>query len=320
MLLCASASVGQEDVSPTKKSGPELAPPPLTSKAAATTGVRRCLIICGLPGDGEHRKLFGETLELLHSGLTKHHGFAAQNVYILWGDKTKDKDSTAVRANRGVATRETITNAANMLHKVLQPDDTFWVFVLGHAHYDGRYSWLNVAGDDLHQLEFGRLFEGLRCREQVFFLTTAASGFYLKPLAAPGRIVISATEPDLEVNETLFPHKLARGIATPPALAEFDIDGDKQATLLDLYLWTARETTQEYVTGELLATEHALIDDNGDGRGTEVQIDYLSEELGGRKRAGRDPPASLKGDGALAQRIPFNLPPTLPASDAKKTK
>jgi hypothetical protein len=313
---------------------------PLPAVTVPAEDGRRCLIICGLPGDADHRKLFGDTLELLHAGLTKYHGFAPQNVTILWGDKPTEKESAKVRdmrkaeqalnnhrASMGepleapaplvVASRETIPQAVEALRTTLGPDDALWVFVLGHVHYDGKYSWLNVAGDDLHQLEFGRLFEGLRCREQAFFITTAASGFYLKPLAAHGRVVISATEPDLELNETLFPHKLAQALGSPPSSAEFDMDGDGRITLLDLYLRTARETAQDYVSGQLLATEHALIDDDGDGRGTEVQIDYLPEELGGRRRVGSKVVVSPKGDGALAARIMLRHPPSPPVSDAK---
>ncbi len=219
----------------------DLLPPAHVAVDDPGGGVRRCLIICGLPGDAAHRKLFADSLELLHAGLVKHQGFAAQNIHLLWSDKPTEKDGAAVRAAKGEASRESIAEAAKTLRAALQPADVLWVFVLGHAHYDGKHSWLNVKGDDLHQLDFGRLFEGLRCREQAFFITSSASGFYLKPLAAPGRIVIAATEPDLEVNETLFPHKLAQVIGSPPPEGELDIDRDGQRTLLDLYLWTVRE-------------------------------------------------------------------------------
>ena len=189
------------------------------------------------------------------------------------------------------------------LEKVLQPDDTLWLFVLGHAHYDGRFSWLNLPGPDIQQVEFGKLLAGLRCREQVFFITTSASGFFLKSLAQSGRIVVAATEPDLEVNETVFPHKLALALSAPPGHEEFDVDRDGQMTLLDLYLWTARATAQDYATAELVATEHAQLDDTGDGRGTELQAAFLSEELGGRLPAGKDPPLITTGEGALARQI-----------------
>jgi hypothetical protein len=284
-----------------------------------TSGARRALIFCGMAGDADHRKLFAETVELLIAGLTTHHGFTAENVDLYWGDEPTEKDGPALRASRGIATRESLADGAEKLRAALGADDTLWVFVFGHSHYDGRYSWLNIAGSDLNHQEFGRLFEGLRCREQVFAITTSASGFYLKPLAAAGRVVMVATEPDLEVNETLFPHKLARAIASPPPYMELDADRDGRLSMLDVYLWTARETAQEYATGELLATEHSLIDDTGDGRGAELQINYLAEELGGRLRAGQDWPAPPVADGALARRIRLAYPPAPPVPDEAAT-
>jgi hypothetical protein len=216
---------------------------------------------------------------------------------------------------RGLSTREALAEAVAALKQTIQQDDTLWVFVLGHAHYDGRYSWLNLPGPDLHQIEFGGLFADVRCHEQVFFMTTAASGFFIKPLAQPGRIVISATEPDREVNETMFPHKLALALAEPPPFLEFDMDLDGRLTLLDAYLWSARETAAAYLSDMLLATEHAQLDDNGDGRGTEVQAQFLSEELGGKRKAGREAPLIQTGDGAATRRVLLAYPPAPPAPE-----
>ena len=290
-------------------------PSPADAPPAATAGARRAVIVCGLAGDPDHRKLFADSIELLITGLTTNHGFAAENVELYWGDEVTDKDGPGLHSSRGVATRESLAAGAEALRASLGADDALWVFIFGHSHYDGRHSWLNIAGPDLNHLEFGRMFEGLRCREQVFAVTTSASGFYLKSLAAPGRIVMVATEPDLEVNETLFPHKLVRAIASPPPYLELDVDRDSRLSLFDVYLWTARETAQDYVTGMLLATEHSLIDDTGDGRGTEVQINYLTEEQGGRRRAADDWPATPTGDGALARKIRLAFPPSPPVPD-----
>jgi hypothetical protein len=265
----------------------------------------RALILCGLPGDAEHRKLFAETVEKLYAGLTTRLGFAEERVAVLFSDETGPMDGPALRNSRGMATREKVAEVVSEVEASLKPEDSLWVFVLGHAHFDGRVTWLNLPGPDLNQMEFGKLFSGFSCREQLFFITTPVSGFFIKPLSTAGRIVVSATEADAEVNETIFPAKLAVALGEPHELAEFDIDGDGRATLFDAYLWSARETAQEYASGELLATEHSLLDDNGDGRGSEVQLDYLSEDLGGRVRAGRKP-TPHSGDGGRARSI--NLP------------
>jgi hypothetical protein len=151
----------------------------------------------------------------------------------------------------------------------------------------------------------------------VFFMTTAGSGFFVKPLSKPGRIVIAATEADREVNETIFPHKLTAALAEPPPFLEFDMDGDGRVSLLDLYLRAARQTAEEYANETLLATEHAQLDDNGDGRGTELQADFLSEELGGRLTAERKAPLIVNGDGALARRLLLAYPPAPPSPDIR---
>jgi hypothetical protein len=315
MSLFASSSPAQD--------APLAAPSPATSPGADPAQLRRAVILCGLPGDADHRKLFAETIEGLYSALTTRHGFAAGRVAVLFGGETNEQDGPALRASRGPATRERLTETAAELERDLQPGDALWVFVFGHAHFDGRHSWLNLAGPDMNQLEFGKLFEPVRCREQAFFITTPASGYFIKPLSVRGRAVIVATEADFEVNETIFPHKLVKLLVEPPALAEFDIDGDGRATLFDAYLGAARDTAQEYAAGELLATEHALLDDDGDGRGTEVQADYLPVEMGGRMRPGRARPAPRAGDGAVCRGIALAVPLAAPAAatdEAGKTE
>ena len=275
----------------------------------------RALIVCGLLGDAERRKLYAETVERLYAGLTTHHGVQPENVILLWSDKLPADAGPALNTNRGPATRETLTTAVGELENTVEPSDALWVFMLGHSHFDGRYSWLNLPGPDMQHVEFGKLFSNIPSREQVFFMTGSVSGFHLKSLAASNRIVITSTEADLEVNETLFPHHLAKALAEPPPFRELDLDEDGRLSLLDVYLFTCQQVAAEYAAGMNLATEHALLDDSGDGRGSEVQADYLTEELGGRWRTGRPKPVRRMGDGALARRILLDYPPSPPSPD-----
>jgi hypothetical protein len=288
------------------------------AQAASAAGARHALIVCGLAGDAAHRELFASTIERFYAALTTHHGFAPERVSVLWSEPKTPDDGPALSASSGPATREALAETAAKINARLQPQDALWVFVVGHAHYDGKISWLNLPGPDLNNVEFGSLFSATACHEQVFFLTTAASGFFIRPLSKPGRIIITATEADREVNETIFPHKLAAALAEPPPFLEFDLDGDGRLSLLDAYLWATQATAQDYATEMLLATEHANLDDNGDGRGTELQASFLPEELGGRRTADRKPPAFVSGDGALAKRLLLNHPPSPPTPEPEK--
>ncbi|TXT24138.1 MAG: hypothetical protein FD138_3123, partial [Planctomycetota bacterium] len=168
-----------------------------------------------------------------------------------------------------------------------------------------KHSWLNLPGPDIQQTDFAKLFADLTAREQVFFITTPTSGFYVKPLSAKGRVVISATETDWETNETEYPHELARVLSASPEAKELDSDQDGTISLFDLYVTVARNLAQSYLEREFLATEHPLLDDNGDGRGTEVQIDFLTEEQGGRAKPKKSStvPVNLTGDGRVSKSI-----------------
>lgn len=267
-------------------------------------GVWRALIVCGLSGDAAHHKLYSETLTKLHEGLSQRLGFA--DVRVLFGDEAEDADADIIKS-AGRATREELEKSVTALRVKLQPDDALWVIVLGHSHYDGKHSWLNLPGPDIHQLDFAKLFSGVTAAQQVFFITTPTSGYYIKPLSAKGRVIIAATETDWETNETEFPHELARVLSTPPIAKEFDIDADGALTLFDLYVTVVRNLAQSYLEREFLATEHPLLDDNGDGRGTEVQLDFLTEAQGGRAKPKKSATTSVTstGDGRVAKSISF---------------
>jgi hypothetical protein len=255
--------------------------------------------------------LYADAVEKTVAALTGHYGFAPADVFVRFGDPVTAGDGPALMGARGLSDRAGVEADAAELRARSRPDDTVWVIVMGHGHYDNRHSHLNLPGPDIDEKGFGELFEGLKAREQVFFITTPASGFFLKPLAAPGRIVITATEPDREVNETLFPLALAEVLENPPEGIDRDKNGD--ISVFELYLAVVADVMRRYVDEEDLPTEHAKIDDNGDGHGSELQEAYLPPELGGRADPERgtkpEPKIGPKDDGALASRVRINSPP-----------
>jgi hypothetical protein len=260
--------------------------------------VRHALILCGHPGDAEHVKSFAETVRKLGDGLAKTVGIPRERQHIVFGaDSPKDLPGAT-----GPATREAVAAAVADVRKALRPEDGLWVICLGHGHHDGRQMWWNLPGPDLSAREFGKLFTDVACREQVFVMTTSLSGYFVAPLAKPGRVVIAATEADAETNETTFPGVFAQLLAGGLNLAEHDVDKDGKLSLFDLYVVVAKEIAQNYASAEQLATEHQQIDDDGDGIGHEAQYAYLPEELGGPPpgKKSKRPPTR---DGLLAARI-----------------
>ena len=202
--------------------------PGLTDEVRPPSGSKsHALILVGLPGDEEHEKLFAATTRVWRDWLTGSLGFAPGDVRILFGrDGRKD-------LAKGPATRAAIQREVADLKRALRPEDRLWVFFLGHGDHDGERAAFHLPGPDLNADELGKLFDGIRCQEQVFWMTTSASGWFLRPLSTRGRIVITASAKDEDANETEFPHALATVAQLPASRLATDAKG--RVSVLALY-------------------------------------------------------------------------------------
>ena len=226
-----------------------------------SAGSSRALVIVGLPGDAEHDALFRATALRWKEWLIGPLGFPPSEVRIL------SPSSPPSGFGDAPSTRESIRREVEGLRQKSSPDDRLWVFVLGHANLEDGHAYLHLPGPDLDEVEFAALFRGLPGREQVFWMTTAGSGAFLAPLSSPGRIVVAATERVGESNETEFPHALAEVSRRP--LARLDADKDGKVSVREVFVATSEAVEARFAADKRAPTEHAQLDDNGDGVGTE---------------------------------------------------
>ena len=138
-----------------------------------------------------------------------------------------------------------------------------WVVLLGHGTFDGKEAKFNLRGDVVSVSEIAAWLKPFQ-RPVIVVCAFSASGAWLKPLAAPGRVIVAATKSASENNYARFGGFLAQAIADPAA----DIDKDGETSLLEAWLTAARKTADFYKDEGRIATEHSLLDDNGDGLGT----------------------------------------------------
>ena len=138
-----------------------------------------------------------------------------------------------------------------------------WLVLLGHGTFDGHEARFNLTGDDLTTSELASLLKPFR-RPVIVVCGFSASGAFLKPLSAAGRVIVTATKAGSENNFARFGGYLSEAIADPAA----DLDKDGQTSLLEAWLAAAQRTAAYYKDEGRLATEHSLLDDNGDGLGT----------------------------------------------------
>ena len=175
------------------------------------------------------------------------------------------------RAGARVRVIGTDTNASVdrvLLQQALSAEPTngateLWIVLLGHGTYDGKLAKFNLRGPDVTSLELAEWLKPIRCPVAVLN-TSSASAPFINHLMATNRVIVTATRSGSEINYARFGGYLSEAIADPAA----DLDKDGQVSLLEAFLIASRRTAAFYETEGRLATEHALLDDNGDGLGT----------------------------------------------------
>jgi hypothetical protein len=138
-----------------------------------------------------------------------------------------------------------------------------WIVFIGHGTDDGKEAKFNLRGPDVSANELAEWLKPAQ-RPLIIVNTASCSGAFIKPLSARNRIIVTATRSGNEINFAHFGEYMAEAIGSPAA----DLDKDEQTSLLEAFLMASRRVTDFYKDEGRLATEHALIDDNGDGLGT----------------------------------------------------
>jgi hypothetical protein len=161
------------------------------------------------------------------------------------------------------------TNDREQLAKLLaerakQKDaDVLWLVLIGHGSFDGATAKFNLRGPDVTVDELAKWLAPLKSPVALIDCSSASAPL-VNAASAPERIVIAATKSGFELNFARFGKYLAEAINDPRA----DLDKDDQTSLLEAYLTACRGVTEFYEGEQRLASEHALLDDNGDGLGT----------------------------------------------------
>jgi hypothetical protein len=213
------------------------------------------VIINGASGEPEYAKQFEQWTIQLSTVLSERYGFDSKQIKVL---TEKPAETTTARA-----TAEEVKSAFAALKSQLDANNILFLFLIGHGSYDGKESKFNLIGPDLSATEYNGLLSSLPTRRIVVFNMSSASGEFIKSLAAKGRIVVTATRSGQETNATRFAGFFIAALNATDA----DTDQDGHTSVLEAFVYANRLTEDFYKRAGRLASEHALIDDNGDGVG-----------------------------------------------------
>ncbi len=219
-----------------------------TNLRAETNAKPTVIVVAGASGEEEFGKVFVEAGEA-------------------WKAAARKADVKLVEIG---ITHRTSTNDLERLHEALSQEPTnsaagLWIVLLGHGTFDGREAKFNLNGMDLSASALSNALARFQ-RPVAIINAASASAPFLKSLSGRDRVVVTATRSGAEENYTRFSRYLSQAIAD----AEADLDKDGQTSLLEAFLMASRRVAEFYKSEGRLATEHALLDDNGDGFGTQA--------------------------------------------------
>ncbi len=243
--------------------------------AAAAGQNTHLLLISGLGGEPRYTEAFHGWLSRFADAATERYGIPTERIAYLAEDPALDPTRI-----RGRSTALGIQAAFAELNAAAQPQDDLVVVLVGHGTFANGTARFNVPGPDVTPDDVALLVEEFGGRRVTVVNAASASGPFVQALSGPGRTVIAATRTGRERNLTRFGLHFVEAFADDGA----DVDKDSRVSMAEAFGYAVREVEREYEGDDRLLTEHAVLDDNGDGEG--------SRELG-----------EEGGDGALARTV-----------------
>ena len=238
-------------------------------KKATVDPNKFALVVAGVGGEDAYTKKFTAQATHLYEILTNQLGFSEKNVFLLTetvsgaGPEDGARESEVVPSKR--ATAEEVRKVFAAIKSAANAESLVLVVLIGHGAVDNQVPKFNLVGPDLSAKDYSQLLGTLPNKKSIFVNCSSSSGDFVKPLSSQNRIVITATRSGNEQNATVFADHFIAAFTDNAA----DADKNGRVSVLEAFNYATKLTADWYKEKNRLATEHALIDDNGDGTGHE---------------------------------------------------
>ncbi len=217
------------------------------------------VIVTGLGGDPAYSDQFHDWAVTLAEAALDRYRVPPTNIVYLG-----EKPDRAPGRIDDRSTKENVEAALEALATRARPGDKIFVVLIGHGSAARGEARFNLPGPDMTAEDFGRLLERFPSQQLVVANTASASGGWVEALSGPRRTILTATKTGRERNETVFGGFFVEALAGDGA----DVDKDDRISILEAFNYARLQVARTYEQDGRLLTEHALLDDNGDGQGS----------------------------------------------------
>lgn len=247
----------------------------LVSAVFQTQAVTHLLIVGGIGGEPLYTNLFHARATGLMDAAVERYNLSIENVHYL-----AERTDLAPGLIEARSTKEAFEDVVADVAASAGVNDHVVIVLFGHGSERDGIPKFNLPGPDITAPEFAVLLGLLAPRTVTVVNTSSSSGGFIGHLSGPNRIIMTATRSGGERNEARFAEFFVRAFDGGDA----DVDKDNRVSMLEAFSYARLEVERAYQQDNLIQSEHALLDDNGDGEGSLE-------------------PDPLQNDGALARRV-----------------
>ena len=256
--------------------------------APVAASERYALIVSGANGEASYADQYGQWRQSTVTALLEKLGFDDAKILTLFDGGDANHASTAAGVRRSI----------DAIRAKMQPDDLLFVLLIGHGSFDGTEAKFNLVGPDLSSAEWAALLKPVP-GQIVVVDTTAASFPVPRASRGPPPVVITATDSVAQRFDTVFPEYFVRALTD----ANADLDKNGRVSVWEAFAAASMGVRRYYTQRGQLATERALIDDNGDGVGRETGGEGTDGSFSSRLYLDPDVPGAAPTDEELLQLL-----------------
>ncbi len=223
--------------------------------ASSDLSASAAVVIVGLGGDKAHYDVLVESGKSIAQGLRDRFGYG-DNVFLLTEDGKTDasvdgrSDAVEIRARfAGLTARAS-------------SDDRLLIVLIGHANGDASHWRLNIPGEDLSAVDWRQIISPFPGRVAVIAAAPRAA-FLSRELRGPNRVILASTRVR-EIRTWAFLKSLVN------AIGSFDGAATRPKTVWDLFEFSEEDVKSAFFKQGYMRNEHASLEDDGDGLGTEA--------------------------------------------------
>ena len=227
----------------------------VAGSASAQTG-RFAVIVAGASGEEQYAKMHREWVDALVGVLKSKFAVDAANLTVL---------TETPKAGELAANAANVKAAMEKVAPLVKADDVLFVMLFGHGSGNGPEAKFNLVGPDLTAAEWNELLKPVAGRVAFIDASSASIGF-MKTLAAPDRVIVTATNSAAQVYHPRFGQAFVESLTA----AEADLDKNERVSVWEAFVFASKSIDAHYKREGTLATEKAMLDDTGTGTGRDA--------------------------------------------------